>query len=88
VDLNLWGVNPLETTHFKAGFLGMPPDFEMEGVYSSGLSKQLAYQKKRFTEMLKTPKYLNSSLWDTVSGEYYRSVAKKSDYFHIFDYWH
>jgi hypothetical protein len=37
--------------------------------------------------MLKSPKFLNSSLWDTVSGEYYRSVAKKSDYFHIFDYW-
>jgi hypothetical protein len=45
VDLNLWGVNPLETTHFKAGFLGVPPDFTMQGVYSSGLSKQIAYQK-------------------------------------------
>ena len=26
VSLNLWGVNPLETTHFKSGFLGVPPE--------------------------------------------------------------
>ena len=28
INLNLWGVNPLETTHFKTGFLGIKPDFE------------------------------------------------------------
>jgi len=37
--------------------------------------------------MLQNPDYFNSSLWDTLSGEYYRSFAKKKDYFHIFDYW-
>lgn len=37
--------------------------------------------------MLQSPGYFNSSLWDTLSGEYYRSFAKKSDYFHIYDYW-
>jgi hypothetical protein len=31
--------------------------------------------------------YFNRSLWDTLSGEYYRSFASKADYFHIFDYW-
>ena len=25
--------------------------------------------------------YFNSSLWDTISGEYYRSFTEKSDYF-------
>jgi glucosamine--fructose-6-phosphate aminotransferase (isomerizing) len=87
LSLNLWGVNPLETTHFKAGYLGVPPDFEMQGVYSSGLSKQLSYQKLRFAEMARNPAYINGSIWDTLSGEYHRSVAKRSDYFHIFDYW-
>ncbi|MCY4380015.1 MAG: hypothetical protein OXC40_00375 [Proteobacteria bacterium] len=38
--------------------------------------------------MLKSPKYFNSSLWDTLSGEYYRSFTEKNDYYHIFDYWH
>lgn len=87
IKINLWGVNPLEVTHFKAGFLGIPPDFEEEKVYSSGAWKQMRYQKLRLKAMLQSPGYFNSSLWDTLSGEYYRSFLKKSDYFHIFDYW-
>lgn len=87
ISLNLWGVNPLEVTHFKAGFLGVPPDFEEERVYSHGVMKQLRYQYLRLKAMLKSPGYFNSSLWDTLSGEYYRSFTKKSDYYHIFDYW-
>lgn len=87
ITLNLWGVNPLEVTHFKAGFLGVPPDFEEERVYISSSMKQLRYQYLRLKAMMQSPGYFNSSLWDTISGEYYRSFAEKSDYFHIFDYW-
>lgn len=87
LSLNLWGINPLEVTHFKAGFLGVPPDFEEERVYSHGAMKQLRYQKLRFGAMMKSPGYFNRSLWDTLSGEYYRSFTKKSDYYHVFDYW-
>jgi glucosamine--fructose-6-phosphate aminotransferase (isomerizing) len=87
VQLNLWGINPLEVTHFKTGFLGIKPDFEEERVYSHGIVKQLRYHAKRFRAMLDSPGYLNSSLWDTLSGEYYRSFTKKKDYYHIFDYW-
>jgi len=87
ISLNLWGVNPLEVTHFKAGFLGVPPYFEEERVYTHGGMKQLRYQWLRFKAMLQSPGYFNSSLWDTLSGEYYRSFHKKTDYFHIFDYW-
>lgn len=87
IKLNLWGINPLEVTHFKAGFLGVPPDFEEKRVYTQGISKQLYYQWLRLKEMLKSPGYFNSSLWDTLSGEYYRSFTEKADYYHIFDYW-
>ncbi|KMT52516.1 glucosamine 6-phosphate synthetase [Pseudomonas fildesensis] len=87
VGLNLWGVNPLEVTHFKAGFLGIPPDFEEKRVYMHGWQKQVEYQSLRFKAMLKSPGYFNSSLWDTLSGEYYRSFTEKKDYYHIFDYW-
>jgi hypothetical protein len=87
INLNLWGVNPLEVTHFKAGFLGVPPDFEEKRVYMHGVSKQLNYQWLRFKAMLDSPGYFNSSIWDTLSGEYYRSFTEKSDYYHIFDYW-
>ena len=37
--------------------------------------------------MSKSLGYFNTSIWDTLSGEYYRSFTQKSDYFHIFDYW-
>lgn len=87
INLNLWGVNPLEVTHFKAGFLGIQPDFEEKRVYSHGVMKQLRYHYKRFLAMLDSPGYFNSSLWDTLSGEYYRSFREKKDYYHIFDYW-
>lgn len=87
ISLNLWGVNPLEITHFKSGFLGVPPDFEEKHVYSNGAMKQLRYQFLRLKAMLQSPGYFNRSLWDTISGEYYRSFHKKTDYYHIFDYW-
>lgn len=87
IGLNLWGINPLEVTYFKAGFLGVPPDFEETRVYSHGAMKQLRYQGLRFKAMTRSPRYFNSSLWDTLSGEYYRSFAAKTDYFHMFDYW-
>lgn len=87
LSLNLWGINPLEVTHFKSGFLGVAPDFAEERVYSHGAMKQLHYQKLRFKAMLQSPGYFNRSLWDTLSGEYYRSFTEKSDYYHIFDYW-
>ena len=87
INLNLWGVNPLEVTHFKAGFLGVPPDFEERRVYSHGMAKQLRYHALRLRAMLKSPGYFNSSLWDTLSGEYHRSFAEKTSYYHVFDYW-
>ena len=87
VSLNLWGINPLEVTHFKSGFLGVAPNFAEEHVYTNGALKQLYYQQKRFRAMIRSPGYFNSSLWDTISGEYYRSFTEKTDYFHIFDYW-
>lgn len=87
INLNLWGVNPLEVTHFKTGFLGIAPDFEEKRVYSHGVLKQLRYHFKRFIAMSESFGYFNSSLWDTLLGEYYRSFTEKKDYFHIFDYW-
>lgn len=87
VNLNIWSVNPLEVTHFKAGFLGIRPKFMNQKVYNSGLASQFDYHKKRFRKMFQNPGYYNRSLIDTLSGEYYRSLLPKTDYFHLFDYW-
>ena len=86
IDLNIWSINPLEVTHFKAGFLGIQPDFISNRVYQSGISKQFNYQFKRLMRMMENPGYFNSSIWDTISGEYYRSKKKGSDYIHLFDF--
>jgi len=85
--LNLWGINPLETTHFKAGFLGVPPSFQSKSVYRSGWLAQYEYQRQRLKQMIVNPRYINKSLFDTLFGEYWRSVHKKTDYFHLFDYY-
>ena len=87
ISLNLWGVNPLEVTHFKAGFLGVPPDFEEERVYSHGAMKQLRYQTLRLKAMTESLGYFNRSIYDTLSGEYYRSFKQQTDYYHLFDFW-
>ena len=87
LSLDLWGVNPLEVTHFKAGFLGVPPYFQETKVYNNGFRKQIRYQVLRLNAMRKSLGYFNSSIWDTLSGEYYRSIAPKKDYHHVFDYW-
>lgn len=87
ISMNMWSVNPLEVTHFKAGFLGIPPYFEENKVYTNGISKQIRYQSKRFRAMMKSPGYFNSSIPDTLLDEYYPSFHKKEDYFHLFDYY-
>jgi glucosamine--fructose-6-phosphate aminotransferase (isomerizing) len=86
VNLQIWGINPLETTHFKSGFLGIAPNFMAKSVYLQGITSQLHYQSKRFKAMGRSPGYFNSSLWDTLSGEYYRSIHARNDYYELFDY--
>ena len=87
ISLNIWGMNPLEVTHFKSGFLGFPPDFAMDQVFNTGLNGQIRYQALRAKEMIKNPAYINRSLWDTLSGEYHRSVRKQTDFYNLFDYY-
>lgn len=86
VSLQLWGTNPLEITHFKQGFLGIPPMFGSDRVFAAGIKSQMNYQTKRFLKMSQSPKYFNSSIWDTLSGEFHRSISRKRDYFEIFNY--
>lgn len=84
--VNLWSFNPLETTHFKTGFLGIRPSFESPKVYQTGLAGQVRYQATRFKVMLSNPKYFNSSIWDTLSGEFFRSVVPQNNYLQFFDF--
>ena len=83
IKLNLWGYSPFEVTHFKSGFLGYPPDFELDRVYSYGILKQLRYQYLRLKEMIKNPAYLNSSIWDTLSGGFIEALKKRGLFLYL-----
>ena len=66
---------------------GDPERGENIKVYSHGILNQINYHYKRTRAMMESPGYFNRSLFDTLSGEYFRSFTEKKDYFHIFDYW-
>lgn len=86
IQIDLWGINPYEVTHFKSGFLGVPPEFDSKDVFAEGLFRQLKYHTKRFKEMIKNPTYFNMSIFDNLHGEFYRSIVKKKNYYSIFDF--
>lgn len=86
ITLNIWGMNPYEKTHFKAGFLGFPPDFMSDQVFYTGIKNQFNFHKLRTKKMFKNPGYLNASLFDTFYGEFHRSIANKDGFHNIYDY--
>lgn len=88
LKLDLWGINPYEATHFKSGFLGVPPDFELKkNNYTVGFFKQINYNGKRFKQALLNPSYFNSSIFDNLYGELHRSVFKKTNHYSMFDFY-
>ena len=86
IKLNIWSYNPFEITHFKHGFLNVPPNFYNKKTYNQGMLGQLDYQFKRLKVMMKNFSYFNSSILDTLVGEFYRSVKKHKDYYYLFNY--
>ena len=86
IKLNIWGTNPLENTDFKVGFLGVPPDFNKKRIYSLSFKRQIKLLSSVGGIMLNNPAYLNSSLVDTMGSFFSRSIARRSDYYHLYDY--
>ncbi len=73
--------NPLEKTHFKAGFCGVPPAFSNRPPVSSQFTMLSFYAR----EFLKNPAYVNASLIDT-AGAYLSYYTIPHDYLRIFDF--
>jgi glutamine---fructose-6-phosphate transaminase (isomerizing) len=86
INLNIWSYNPFEITHFKHGFLNVKPNFYNKKTYNQGLLSQLEYQSKRLKIMLGNFSYFNSSIPDTLIGEFSRSIRKHNDYYYLFNY--
>jgi hypothetical protein len=41
INLNLWGINPMENTDFKVGYMGVAPDFEKKRIYTLSAGRQI-----------------------------------------------
>jgi glucosamine--fructose-6-phosphate aminotransferase (isomerizing) len=86
ISLNIWGINPLENTDFKVGFLGVPPDHHKKRIYSLSLKRQMRLFQGIGKSILGNLQYLNSSVWDTLGSFVSRSVIPHRDYYHMYDY--
>jgi predicted glutamine amidotransferase len=87
IKLNIWGVNPLENTDFKVGFMGVRPDHKKKYIYSLSLKRKAKLISGVAYNFLTNPAYLNRSVWDTVGSFISRSVSNHTDYFHMYDYY-
>lgn len=87
IDLNIWGVNNLENTDFKAGFVGLKPKHDKKYIYSLSKFNQMKLFGFIFRNIVLNPAYVNSSVFDTFGSYLVRYVAPKKDYFHFFDYY-
>jgi glucosamine--fructose-6-phosphate aminotransferase (isomerizing) len=86
IRLNIWGINPLENTEFKVGFLGIPPDYRKKRIYSLSMKRKAWLFLGIGRNILENPRYLNGSVWDTLGSFVSRSIIPHRDYYHLYDY--
>jgi glucosamine--fructose-6-phosphate aminotransferase (isomerizing) len=87
IDLNIWGINNLENTEFKVGFAGLPPEFDKKRIYSLSIFNQLKLFGYVAGNIMRSPGYINQSVWDSLGSFAARYIAPKKDYYHLFDYY-
>lgn len=86
IKMDVWMGNKLENTDFKVGFCGISPDFDKKRIDDLNSNKQLKLAQFYAREFSLNPKYLNSSLFDTIWAyfSYYREP--RIDYYLLYDY--
>jgi len=87
IRLNIWGINPMENTDFKVGFMGIAPDFEKERIYSLSKSRQVRLIGGILSNITRNPAYINRSVGDTIGSFASRYLGTRRDYYHMFDYY-
>lgn len=87
IDLNIWGINNLENTDFKVGFAGLPPKFDKKRIYSLSFINQMKLFAYVGSNVIKSPGYLNQSIFDSIGSFASRYISPKKDYYHLFDYY-
>ncbi len=86
IDLEIWGVNELENTNFKTGFAGLRPQFDKKRIYSLSLQNQLKLFGFVGKNIIKSPGYINQSIFDSLGSFASRYLTPKPHYYHLFDY--
>jgi glucosamine--fructose-6-phosphate aminotransferase (isomerizing) len=87
IELNIWGINPLENTDFKVGFCGVPLDFNKERIYSMQITNQVKLFRHILKNVILNPAYLNESVFDTLGSFAVRYITPRKNYYHMFDYY-
>ena len=77
--------NLLEQTYFKYGFAGVKLQFEQKVAYKIGLVREIRLLLYYLKQFVSNPRYLNSTLIDTVTG-YISSFFTNKDYLYLFQY--
>jgi glucosamine--fructose-6-phosphate aminotransferase (isomerizing) len=83
VDLSFLCENRLERAHFKSGFMGVNEGHNR--VFNIGLWKKLVLLSYYGKEYLRNPRYVNSSLFDTVAA-FYSSYFLDHSQIQIFEF--
>ena len=86
IDLEIWGIKNLENTDFKVGLSGIKPEFNKKRIYSISVINQLKLFGFVGKNIIKSPRYLNQSVLDSIGSIASRYFTSKKDYFHLFDY--
>lgn len=88
IDLEIWGINELENTNFKTGFAGLKPQFDKKRIYSLSIQNQLKLFGFVGKNIIKSPGYINQSIFDSLGSFASRYLTPKPNYYHLFDYVH
>lgn len=85
VKLVILGENLLETTRFKTGFCGIPPQHGSQHTYSLTLANKVQLAGYYLQHYLTNPAYLNRSLLDT-AGAYISYYFIPHNYLNVYEY--
>ena len=85
IDLVIYSGNSLENTYFKHGFANVKLKNKDKKAYEIGTMNSLKLLWYYASQYSKNPRYLNSSLIDTL-GAYVSSYAISKDYLYIYKY--
>ena len=81
----IFGMTRFEPAGFKTGFAGINESKQHEKTFDLGISNKVKLGSFYVGQALKNPGYLNTSIFDSLSG-YHSYYFRKKDYLQIFDY--